>query len=137
MSTSDREAVIGMSTHDTKPGAVRVGGDSQDEPDTAEVESTRLLANEARDLLRAEGIPDVGIDRLAHRFIAESRGEERDAFIAWAIEQSKGASPAPARPDSGVDKVGEDSFPASDPPSTWASAGERDTAAGRGGARDA
>ena len=87
------------------------------EPEAAEVESARLLANETRDRLRAKGLPDERIDRLADSFIALNRGQDQNEFIAWALDHA-------AETDAErVDEVVEDSFPASDPPSSWASSG--------------
>jgi hypothetical protein len=54
------------------------------QPQGAEVESARLLANDARQTLLAAGFSDEDIDRLADDFIAEDRGEETEAFIDWA-----------------------------------------------------
>jgi len=69
----------------------RWGGDANPpppgEPEAAEVESARLLANETRDRLRAEGLDDERIDRLADRFVADQPGRSREEFIAWAIRE--------------------------------------------------
>jgi hypothetical protein len=54
------------------------------QPEAAEVESARLLANQARDALRGRGLGDDDIRRLADGYIAEDRGEDLDGFIAWA-----------------------------------------------------
>ena len=54
------------------------------QPEAAEVESARLLANQARDALRQEGLNDEDIQRLADRYIAEDRGEDLSGFVGWA-----------------------------------------------------
>jgi hypothetical protein len=54
------------------------------EPSIAEVEGAHVLANEAADRLRAEGLDDEEIRRLADRFVAEDRGGDVEAFVAWA-----------------------------------------------------
>ncbi len=54
------------------------------QPQAAEVESARLLANQARQTLLAAGFSDQEIDRLADDFIAEDRGEMTEEFINWA-----------------------------------------------------
>jgi hypothetical protein len=58
------------------------------QPKTAEVESARLLANEAREELRRDGLSDRDIDLLADEYIAldisEVVGEDVDEFIEWA-----------------------------------------------------
>ena len=92
------------------------GKDSPMRKDAAEVGSARMLANRARDRLRDAGLDDPTIERLADRFIAEDRGEDLDAFVAWA--RTNGA------PSDTVDEASDQSFPASDPPSSWASAGD-------------
>ena len=58
------------------------------QPDAAEVESARILANEARSELRAFGLTDLEIRRLADEFIALDRGEGLPEFVAWARERA-------------------------------------------------
>jgi hypothetical protein len=84
-------------------------------PEAAGVESARMLANEARERLQSQGLDDPTIDKLADRFVGEDRGEDVDVFIEWAQRQDMSV-PTP-------EDMSEDSFPASDPPSTWATAG--------------
>jgi hypothetical protein len=69
------------------------------QPQAAEVESARLLANHARPALRAAGLADEDIDRLADDFIAEDRGEATEQFMSWAIRIGRAA----ARPVAGAD----------------------------------
>jgi hypothetical protein len=54
------------------------------QPEAAEVESARLLENQARDELRRAGLSDTDIRRLADEYVALDRGEDLAAFIAWA-----------------------------------------------------
>jgi len=54
------------------------------QPEAAEVESARLLANEAREELVETGLSDIEIRRLADEFIAMDRGEGLPEFVAWA-----------------------------------------------------
>ena len=54
------------------------------EPVAAEVESARLLANETRPVLGAEGYADQRIDELADAFIAHDIGEGTEEFLRWA-----------------------------------------------------
>lgn len=68
-----------------KTGATSDPGHPQ--PRAAEVESARLLANQARRVLRAAGLSDRQIRRSADQFIAEDRGENLTGFIAWAIRR--------------------------------------------------
>ena len=58
------------------------------QPEAAEVESARLLANQARERLRERGLGDEEIQRLADEYIALDRGEELEAFIRWAGERA-------------------------------------------------
>ena len=60
---------------------------SRPEPQPAEVESARLLANQSRDLLRSRGLEDEEIRTLANEYIALDIGEDRDAFIEWATKR--------------------------------------------------
>lgn len=53
------------------------------QPETAEVESARLLANDAH-VLRSDGLDDDEIRRLADEFIAKDLGTDLDTFVAWA-----------------------------------------------------
>jgi hypothetical protein len=63
-------------------------------PEAAEVESARLLANQAGPRLRQAGLDDEEIARLADDFVACDRGEDLDAFVTWARAQTQ-ASPGP------------------------------------------
>jgi hypothetical protein len=58
--------------------------DSSPEPVASEVESARLLANQARPTLGAEGFSDERIDELASAFIAKDMGETVEEFVRWA-----------------------------------------------------
>jgi hypothetical protein len=67
------------------------------QPQAAEVESARLLANDARQTLRTADFSDGDIDRLADDFIAEDRGEDTEAFIDWAHHVRRAAQAARGR----------------------------------------
>ncbi len=54
------------------------------QPQAAEVESARILANQAREALLDAGLSNEEIRRLADDFVAEDRGEDLDEFIEWA-----------------------------------------------------
>ena len=60
------------------------------EPDAMEVESARLLANEARDRLRGQGLDDDAIEELADEFRATSQGDLGE-FLRW-LRDAKGIS---------------------------------------------
>jgi hypothetical protein len=80
-----------MDGSDTAPGPLREEKTDQEspagsaQPQTAEVESARLLMNDARSRLRALGLDDEVIRRLADRFVAEDRGQDADVFVDWAL----------------------------------------------------
>ena len=61
------------------------------QPQAAEVESARLLANQARPELGAAGFSDQRIDELASEFIARDIGEGLEQFLRWA--QAEGQLP--------------------------------------------
>ena len=65
--------------------------DSIPEHEASEVESARLLANQARSELGAEGFSDQRIDELASEFIARDIGEGLEEFLRWA--QAEGQLP--------------------------------------------
>jgi hypothetical protein len=68
--------------------------DSAPEPVAAEVESARLLANQARSTLGAEGFSNERIDELASAFIAKNIGESVEEFVAWSrMEGQAGPDP--------------------------------------------
>ena len=62
------------------------------QPEAAEVESARLLGNQARERLRGRGLGDEEIQRLADEYIALDRGEDLDAFIQWAESRGRSGS---------------------------------------------
>jgi hypothetical protein len=59
------------------------------QPEAAEVESARLLSNQARETLREEGLSDIEIRRLADQFVAEDRGTDLAAFLEWAHRRAR------------------------------------------------
>ena len=63
--------------------------DDAPQPTAPEVESARLLANEVRPVLGAEGFDDQRIDELASAFIAEDIGEGTEEFVRWARAQGQ------------------------------------------------
>ena len=90
--------VLHSQDHEFPPGRLADAkrGDTSDpgypQPQAAEVESARLLANDARRPLLAAGLSDEDIDRLADDFIAEDRGEATDRFIDWATRVRRTAA---------------------------------------------
>jgi hypothetical protein len=87
----DREYPPG-SLADVRRGETPIPGTHHPQPQAAEVESARQLANDARQALLAIGLSDQDIDRLADDFIAEDRGEATERFIGWAIRVHRAAA---------------------------------------------
>jgi hypothetical protein len=61
----------------------------QPQPEAAEVESARLLANQAREALLPTGLTDDQIRKLADEYIALDRGEDLNDFVGWAKEEGR------------------------------------------------
>lgn len=72
---------------DAEPGEVQ--------PEAAEVESARLLANQAAPELRGSGLSDDDVRRLADEFIARDRSEDFDTFVVWARHHAADGPPPP------------------------------------------
>ena len=90
----------GMATEATRPGPLEPEKRADDpepgevQPEAAEVESARLLANQAAPRLRDTGLSDDDVRRLADEFIARDRSEDLDTFVAWARDH-RGGPPRP------------------------------------------
>ena len=60
------------------------------QPETAEVESARLLANETKDRLGAAGLSEDEVRRLADEFVAlDLASASNGDFVAWALERRR------------------------------------------------
>ena len=75
----------------SKAGAGDTPGEPQ--PKDTEVESARLLANDASPLLEADGLDREEVRRLADRFIAAGNEGDTERFVRWA--RSPDAPPPP------------------------------------------
>jgi hypothetical protein len=97
---NDLRFALSSDDRDYPPGplaSVRRGATSDPDyprPQATEVEGARLLANDARQTLRAADFSDEDIDRLADDFIAEDRGNETGALIDWAHHVRRNAAQA-------------------------------------------
>jgi hypothetical protein len=91
------EGSFGGMTEEIRPGphvGEKIGPPDRSgrpQPEEAEVESARLLANDARDALRVRGLDDEEIRRLADEYVALDLGEDTDAFILWAMDHRREA----------------------------------------------
>jgi hypothetical protein len=81
---------------DDRPGPLREEKEGQraepgqPQPEAAEVESARLLADDALPTLQREGFTEDRVRRLADRYIAEDRGTGTEEFVRWARAQGPG-----------------------------------------------
>ena len=74
------------------PERPRDAGVPEIEPaELGQYEGASLLANDARERLRADGFTDSQIGRWAETFIAERSSGTADEFVAWIIEQENPA----------------------------------------------
>jgi hypothetical protein len=91
---SDQGRRADMSNSDPTPGPLadeKEGPTSEPghpQPDAAEVESARLLANQARERLAESERSDDELRRLADEYIALDLGEDLDAFVAWVRDRA-------------------------------------------------
>jgi hypothetical protein len=72
---------------ETKAGASDTPG--QPQPKDTEVESARLLANEAAPRLHGDGLDPDEVRRLADQFIAAGNEGDGDRFVAWVRNQPR------------------------------------------------
>jgi hypothetical protein len=79
--------------HDPRPTQPEKEGPSVDpkhpQPEAAEVESARLLANDAKEALRSDGYSEDRIRRLADEYIALDLGEGVPEFVAWVRKRAR------------------------------------------------
>jgi hypothetical protein len=66
-------------------------GVPEEVPELAEIEGARLLGNDARKRLHADGFDDAEIDAWAETFIAENSSGTVDEFVAWIARQERNA----------------------------------------------
>ena len=64
------------------------------QPEAAEVEGARLLANTARARLIGSGLPDEDVRRLADEFVAAGGEGDVAAFVSWVHERSRRSAQA-------------------------------------------
>jgi hypothetical protein len=64
----------------SRPGDV---GTPEETPELAEIEAARILGNDARSRLHADGFTDAQIDAWAETYIAELGSGSVDEFVTW------------------------------------------------------
>jgi hypothetical protein len=70
-----------------KPEMPEEAGVAEEVPELAEIEGARLLGNDARQRLHADGFSDAQIDAWAETFIAEKSSGSVEQFVAWIASQ--------------------------------------------------
>jgi hypothetical protein len=65
------------------PESPAAAGVPEKVPELAQIEGARLLGNDARARLHADGFDDAQIDAWAETFIAERSSGTVDEFVAW------------------------------------------------------
>jgi hypothetical protein len=75
---------------DVEPTRPEAQGVPDASPDPMDLEAARLLANEARPTLHAQGFDDEQIDAWATTYTARFGSGDTDRFLAWIeTEQSR------------------------------------------------
>ena len=64
-------------------------GVAEEVPDLPQIEGARLLGNDARARLHADGFDDAEIDAWAETFIAEVGSGTVDQFVEWIARQER------------------------------------------------
>jgi hypothetical protein len=62
-------------------------GVEEEVPELGQIEGARILGNDARARLHADGFDDAQIDAWAETFIAEQSSGTVDEFVAWIASQ--------------------------------------------------
>jgi hypothetical protein len=62
-------------------------GVAEEVPELSQIEGARLLGNDARERLHADGFDDAEIDAWAETFIAENSSGTVDEFVAWIARE--------------------------------------------------
>jgi len=64
-------------------------GIAEEIPELTAIEGARLLGNDARSRLRADGFDDAQIDEWAETFIAEEGSGTVEQFVAWIVRMEQ------------------------------------------------
>lgn len=62
-------------------------GVAEQEPDSGHIEGARLLANDAREFLRARGFDDEQIRERAEAYISERSNGDVDGLLGWIVDR--------------------------------------------------
>lgn len=66
-------------------------GVAEEIPELSQIEGARLLGNDARDRLHADGFDDAQIDAWAETFIAEVGSGTVEELVQWIARRERGA----------------------------------------------
>lgn len=69
------------------PATPEEAGVVEEVPELMAIEGARMLGNDARQRLHADGFTDAQIDAWAETFIAEKSSGSVDEFVAWIASQ--------------------------------------------------
>jgi hypothetical protein len=72
-----------------EPAAPRDVGVAEEVPELSQIEGARLLGNDARERLHADGFDDAQIDAWAETFITEVGSGTVEQFVAWIERQER------------------------------------------------
>jgi len=64
-------------------------GVEEEVPELSQIEGARILGNDARTRLHADGFDDAQIDAWAETFIAEQSSGTVDEFVAWIARREQ------------------------------------------------
>lgn len=77
-----------MAEREPIPESPEEAGIEEEVPaELGQIEGARLLGNDARDRLHADGFTDAQIDEWAETYVAENGGGEVDEFVDWIRQQ--------------------------------------------------
>jgi hypothetical protein len=80
-----------MEANEPVPESPAQAGVTEEIPaELGQIEGARMLGNDARDRLRADGFTDRQIDQWAETYVAENGGGEVDEFVDWIRAQEGG-----------------------------------------------
>jgi len=80
-----------MESNEPVPESPAQAGVTEEIPsELGQIEGARMLGNDARDRLRADGFTDRQIDQWAETYVAENGGGEVDEFVEWIRAQEGG-----------------------------------------------
>ncbi len=71
------------------PESTEDAGVAEEIPELTAIEGARLLGNDARARLRADGFDDAQIDEWAETFIAQESSGTVEQFVQWIVRKEQ------------------------------------------------